>query len=178
VAKSQYITTQRELAREFDVSLATARAWINRRGFPTKHEKGWKRTEVRAFLKKHQLGQYFKEAKEQRQNGEGKTDALGDVRIKHLQERTRREQISRQIEEVELKKAMGEIVLVDDIEGMLKQLFATVKATLESLPDLVEREVPGKATNMKKLSARLHDVSARVVRNALKTIKEFKWRKR
>ncbi len=165
--KPTYLKTPTAIAECSQVTYSTVRSWIRKQDFPTATEKGWSRAEVEKFLKRKSLGPYRREKSVQ-----SETDELKEWRLKLLREKTRREKISRQIEEVELRKAMGEIVLVSQVGGAFRQLAATIRATLEGLPDQVEREVPKEHSELAK---RMVEVATPIVKNALQTIREFKW---
>jgi hypothetical protein len=132
--------TYRELAAEIGVSIRTVEKWRDYPDWPKRRDGGtFDMRLIRAFLKRHQLGEH-----NPNRNGKAKAhnSAYVDARVSYLGERTERERIAREMAEIEYAKALGQLLLLDDVRKIFARTIGIATTTLRYLPDAVDAALP------------------------------------
>ncbi len=101
---------------------------------------------------------------------------MGSLRAELLQEKIERERLAKETQAIELAKKKGEILLADDVARFHLQLAATLVTTLETFPELLDRELPEKPPAEKdwsEIRARALASADRIVRDCMALAQEF-----
>lgn len=101
-------------------------------------------------------------------------DSLLSARLSNLATRTRRDEITSEIESIELEKKRGSILLAEDVLELFRRVAATSMTILDGLEDAIDRELPEKCPSeeaWRELKERALRTSRQIARDVASQIR-------
>lgn len=124
--KPQYAPTLAAVAKAIKVSESSIYGAQRRHDdFPTRRKRGYLLSDFERFAKLHSLWHHRNNAP-----GTSATASYNDARGAYLEERTARERIAREREQVEQAKELGQILDYDDVKRIFTQATGAIQAEL------------------------------------------------
>lgn len=145
------------------MTVRSVRDWVTADDFPAKATRGWNRTKVDGWCRKHFCGPYRKKQREA--NAEAKAD-LHEATLQLTLQRAENERIKKERQLVEQATELEELLLREDVLRTNRQMIATVKSVLDAVADARDRELPArppKKDTWPKLRARMLEIDRKLI---------------
>lgn len=141
----EYAKTKKDAATKLGITYRAFNKLEKVEGFPAATKQGYNVGKLRQWAEKNGRAQFRKNnLGKESTNGNGRHSGLSEANFRKVDAQARNETLKGDREAIEFAKLLGEILSIEDVRSMMKQMIATAKSVMDSHFTAIDRTLPEK----------------------------------